>query len=53
VVTGYIVSTFAPGYPVHQVLHHFHMTFWPVPLAELPNVDNVTIQYDCSGIDAS
>jgi len=37
---------------VHELFHHFHVTFRPVAFAELPYIDNVAVKDDCFGVDA-
>src|SRR5687768_16305447 len=47
-----VVRFLSLAYPMHEVLHHFHVRIRPISFAKLPNVDDVAVQNNCFRIDA-
>ena len=45
VVAGYVIYLNSFAHPVHKVLYNLHVAFGPVPFAELPNINDIAIQY--------
>lgn len=50
-VTGDIIDLFPPGDPVHKLFDHLHVAFGPISFAELPDIDDVAVEYNCFRVD--
>ncbi len=52
-IAGNIVGLLSFAYPVHELLHHFHVALGPVSFAELPDIDDVAVENDRFWVDAA
>ena len=46
-----IINFFSLTDPLHDMPYNFHMTFGPIPFAELPDINNIAIKYYDFGSD--
>jgi len=46
-VSGNIVDFNTFANPVHHLFYNFHVTFRPIPFAELPYIDDISIEHNC------
>lgn len=43
-IAGDIIDLNFPAHPMHQVFNHLHVALWPIPLTELPDINNISVE---------